>query len=175
MGALRSSRPPRTYTTDPVTRGIRRAALAGVAMIALWVAFSYPSMPAMDPTHVNSAGEGDATGDRSGILVMTAVMGGLAVLLAWLSTKPRSLNYVTDITVENAQFVYREGERMLVWMMVPLVALYLGFVLETVGHAGTAVIVLSLVALAVVTPVSLVRMSAASAKRPDIEGAEPLN
>lgn len=169
----RSERPERTYVTGPVTRGIRAVSLVGILAIAGWVAVMYPSLPETVPTHVNFAGEVDAFGARSSIIRLSAVMLGSAALIAWLSTKPRMLNYVAEITEQNAQFVYREGERMMVWLLVPVGAVYLGFVLEALGHGGVTLIVLGLIALAAITPVSLVRMSAASAKResmPDDRG-----
>lgn len=129
----RSQRPARTYTTDALTRTVRIAALVAAVAVAGWVLLLYPAMPQTVPTHFDVTGTPDAWGDKSSVLALVAVSVVLPAALGWLSTKPRWFNLPVPITEENAQRLYREGERMLVWMMVPIVALFAGIALSLVG------------------------------------------
>ena len=70
------------------------------------------------------------------MLWLAGVMLAISVLMAWLSTKPNALNYPGDITEANAQRIYREGERMMVWVLVSVAVLYLGIVLQTFAGVG---------------------------------------
>jgi uncharacterized membrane protein len=165
MTGTATPRPARTYATGPATRGIRILALVAVAAITAWLVLRYPAMPETIPTHFDLSGEADDFGSRANVLVLAGVMVVLAALLAWLSTKPRHLNYLAHVTDENAQRVYREGERLLVWLLVALVLLYLGTVLSMLGERGAALVVVGLLAMPLVVLVSAVRMARASSPR----------
>ena len=169
MAKLHERRPARTYTTGAVTKWLRWLALLGFVAVTVWVALSYASMLDTVPTHFGLDGQADGFGEKSSVLWLAAVMTGLGLLMAWLSTKPRHLNYVSEITEQNAQHVYREGERMLVWMMLPLLGVYCSFVLGALGFESVWLVVLSLIALPVLTITSLARMGAASSKKAEAD------
>lgn len=85
----------------------------------------------------------------------------MGALIAWLSTKPHKLNYPGDITAANAQRLYREGERMMVWVLAGLAVVYLGISLQTFAGTGSAVLVVGMIVLMGSTLAGLVRMSIA--------------
>ncbi|WP_026374362.1 DUF1648 domain-containing protein [Agrococcus lahaulensis] len=165
MSGSAAPRPARTYATGAGTRALRILALLCVAAITLWLLLRYTALPETIPTHFDATGEADAFGSRSSVLLLAGVMVVLAALLAWLSTKPRHLNYLAHLTDENAQRVYREGERLLVWLLAALVPIYLGLLLSMLGGPGTALVVGGLVAMPVLVLVGAVRMSMASTPR----------
>ena len=68
------------------------------------------------------------------------------------------LNYPGEVTETNAQRIYREGERMMVWVLAGLAVVYLGIVLQSFGRAGSAILVVGLVALMGSTLAGLVRL-----------------
>lgn len=155
---VRQKRPARTYTTGAVTRGLRLASLVGAVAITAYVLWQYPSLPEVVPTHFDFRGEPDDFGGRSSVLWLAGIMTGLAVLIAWLSTKPHILNYPGDVTEKNAQAVYREGERLMVWLLVAFGVVYLGIALQILSDAGPAVLVVGLVGLMASTLGGLVRL-----------------
>ncbi|MBO1769523.1 DUF1648 domain-containing protein [Agrococcus sp. TF02-05] len=158
-------RPPRTYGTGAVTRALRILAFLCIAAITAWLLLRYHALPETIPTHFDATGEADAFGSRSNVLALAGVMVALAALLAWLSTKPRHLNYLAHLTDENAQRVYREGERLLVWLLATLVPIYLGLLLSMLGCPGAALVVGGLAAMPVLVLVGAVRMAMASTPR----------
>ncbi|WP_405216017.1 DUF1648 domain-containing protein [Agrococcus sp. Ld7] len=163
----RTVRPARSYATDPVTRALRILAILAVAAIAAWMLAQYPALPETVPTHFDAAGRPDGWGSKSSVLWLALVMAALTALLAWLSTKPRWANYPVQLTEQNAQRVYREGERMLVWMLWPIALLFAGLALLTVGSAsamvgailpGQVALALGFAGMLVVVTVGIVRL-----------------
>src|SRR5690625_5879738 len=92
------------------------------------------------------SGTADRMGERGSLLWLTALMVALVISLAWLSTRPRLFNLPVELTPGNAQSVYREGERMMVCLLVALVVIHLGCPVQLVesdtglplGNAGAA-------------------------------------
>ena len=134
------------------------AALLGIVTLTAYVLWRYPSLPEVVPTHFDFTGQPDDFGSRSSLLWLAGIMVGMGALIAWLSTKPNALNYPGEITEANAQRIYREGERMMVWVLAGVAVVYLGIVLQTFAAAGSAVLVVGLVALLGSTLAGLVRL-----------------
>ena len=155
------NRPTPGYVTGSVTRVLRIASLLGIVALTAYVLVRYPSLPEIVPVHFNFAGAADGFGPRSSTLWLAGVMTGLGALVAWLSTKPNVLNYPGEITGANAQRMYREGERMMVWVLAGLALVYLGICLQTFAGTGAAVLIVGLIALMGSTLAGLVRMSIA--------------
>lgn len=109
-------RPERTYTTGPVTAALRILGMIVTACAATTLLANYPSMPMTVPTHFNIRGEADAYGPKISVLWIVLVMVLVQTLLAWISTKPWIMNYPVGLTENNAQALYREGERLMVWV-----------------------------------------------------------
>lgn len=158
----KSQRPARTYVTDPVTRAIRILALLVTAAIAGWLLLQYPALPQVVPTHFDASGTADAWGDKSNVLLLIAVFLALSVGIAWLSTKPRVFNYPMRVTPSNAQPVYREGERMLVWLLVPMSALFAGISGSQASLPVAPLLWAGMAGMLIVIPVGIVRLLRAS-------------
>lgn len=154
----KSQRPARTYTTDALTRVVRIAAVVAVVAVAAWLLLSYPAMPQTVPTHFDATGAADAWGDKSSVLLLTALFVALSVGIAWLSAKPRWLNLPVHITEANAQDIYREGERMMVWMLVPFALLFAGIACSQVGMPIAALMWAGTAGMLVVIIVGIVRL-----------------
>lgn len=160
-----ADRPARTYITGPVTRTLRYVALAGVGVLIGYVAFTYETLPDTVPTHFNFTGEADDWGPKSTIWVLLGINVVMAALLAWLSTKPRWFNYVSEITDDNAQCLYREGERMMVWLSLAVPLVFCGAVLS-IYEIDNPLLILGLIALPAITITGLIRMSVVADKKP---------
>lgn len=155
---MAKNRPAPDYTTGAVTRGLRVAALIAVVTLTGYILWRYPSLPEVVPTHFDLRGQADDFGSRSSVLWLAGIMSAIGVLVFWLSTKPHILNYPGDVTEANAQRLYREGERLMVWLFVALAVVYLGIVLQIFAHTGSAVLVVGLVGLMASTLAGLVRL-----------------
>ncbi|WP_314036258.1 DUF1648 domain-containing protein [Dietzia sp. CH92] len=151
-------RPAAEYVTGPVTRGLRLVSLAAIVAVSAYLLVRYPTLPETVPIHFTFRGEADGFGARSSLLWLAGVMLAMGSLIAWLSTRPRVLNYPGEVTEANAQRLYREGERMMVWVLAGVAVVYLGIVLQTFADAGSAVLVAGLAALMASTLAGLVRM-----------------
>ena len=151
-------RPAPDYVTGSVTRSLRIAAVLGIVGLTVFILVKYPSLPDVVPTHFDFRGQPDGFGSKSSTLWLAGVMTALGALIAWLSTKPNVFNYPGEITEANAQRIYREGERMMVWTLAGLTLIYLGIVLQTFAGAGSAVLIAGLVGLMASTLGGLARL-----------------
>jgi hypothetical protein len=151
------TRPARTFETGPVTRILRLAALVAVGAIAASLVVRYPSMPELVPTHFGAGGEPDAWGSKASVLWLAGIMVVMTALVALLSARPRWCNYPTPVTEENAQRLYREGERTLVWLLVALTVVF-GGLAHLVGGGGVVLLGLGLAGVLASTAAGIVRM-----------------
>ena len=117
-----------------------------------------PFLPDTVATHFDAGGQADDWGPRWSILVVAGVMVVLSLGLAALSTRPRGVNYPAEITEDNAQAVYREGERMPVWMLLGMQVLYLGIVRAVIVGGGGPLLALGLVGLIGATVIGIIRL-----------------
>ncbi|MFV0533475.1 MAG: DUF1648 domain-containing protein [Cumulibacter sp.] len=153
------ARPVRTYQTGQVVVLLRWATIVATAILTVFVLVRYPSMPQRVPTHFGLGGEADAYGPRWTVILLAAILSAVVALLAWVSGKPASFNYPVGVTEANAQRLYREGERMLVWTNVAVWLLYLGTVLAILqAGSGGVVVVAGLIAMGIALIVGIVRM-----------------
>lgn len=154
----KSQRPARTYTTGPVTRALRWFTVLSTLGITAWLLVRYPSLPDTVATHFGPSGEADDWGPRWSLLVVAGIMVVLSLALAAMSTRPRGFNYPAEITDGNAQAMYREGERLLVWTALWMQVLYFGIVWAVLASGGGPLLAVGLVGLIGASIVGIVRM-----------------
>lgn len=155
------TRPVRTYSTGAVTTWLRRCCLAGIGLVTCLLGVRWVTM--------SEAVELPFGSDQYlGRGALAAIAGGavaLALLIAHLSRIPRWQLYSAEITEENAQFVYQEGERFWVWLLVALLGVYLGLALATFGVNGIGVSAVSIFSIPGLGVVRLARVSTASMRK----------
>lgn len=174
MSVTAPMRPPRTYATGAFIRALRVVSLIVSGLISAWVLAQYPSMPDRIPTHFDVMGRPDSYGEKSSALWVSGVMVAMTVLISWASTKPGSLNYPNAITEANAQCIYREGERMMVFLAADLLLLHLGMALSWSSGNEDALIVVGMIGLLIVLVVSIVRIFSA-ARKTSAPSGDPVN
>lgn len=98
-----------------------------VALVGFWifVSYAYSVMPETIPTHFNFAGEADGFGDKDTIFLMPIIGTLLFTVLSVLQQRPHSFNYITDITPENAQKQYTTAVRMIRFLKVALIVIFI--------------------------------------------------
>ena len=154
-----SPRPTRTTTAGPFTRVLRWVGILGALAITVWVLVAYPGLPETIPTHFDITGTADAWGSKSSILVLGGVMMLLSAGLALLSTKPRAFNYPLVVTEHNAQAIYREGERMMVWLLLSMQLIYVSLVRSVLlAGDGGVLLILGMAAMLGSVVVGIVRL-----------------
>lgn len=152
-------RPPRAYMTGAVTTWLGRAALLLTLGISATLLASYSRLPETIPIHFNLAGQADGWGPRSSIFVLVGICTVLTVGIVLLSRHPQIFNYPFEITGGNAQAVYREGERMLIWAACAISLLYLSTGLGTLfGFNPSPMITVAMAGLLGATGVGIVRI-----------------
>lgn len=153
-----SSRPGRTDGPGPVTWTLRLLGVLASLGITVGILVAYPGLPDIIPTHIGVSGAADDWGPKLSILVLAGVMLALSIGLALLSARPRIFNYPIPVTEDNAQAVYREGERMMVWVLLALQAIYLGLAVSVVNAGGGAVIAIGAVAMVGAVVLGIIRL-----------------
>lgn len=159
-----SGRPKRTYTTGPVTVGLRRLTLVATAAVTVWVLVRYPSMPDTVPVHFAAGGEADEWGSRATVLWLFLIMLVCIVPIHWASSRPdaRWVNYPKTVTGDNAQAMYRVCEQLLVWTNVSVVVLYAGIAAAIIDGVSILLFVIpGLVLMVGGTVVGIVKMARA--------------
>lgn len=156
-------RPPRAYATGRVTTWLGRSALLLTFGMSATLLASYGRLPETIPIHFNLAGQADGWGPRSAILTIVGICTVLTVGIVWLSRYPQIFNYPLEITEGNAQAVYREGERMLIWAACAISLLYLSTGLGTLfGFNPSPMITVAMAGLLGATGLGIVRLVRAS-------------
>ncbi|WP_396452371.1 DUF1648 domain-containing protein [Leucobacter aridicollis] len=154
-------RPGRDFETGSVTRWLRRAALAVVVLTWIGLLVSYRALPDEVPTHFAMSGTADGWGPKRSLLALGGVLTGLTVGTAGLSRAPQLFNYPVAIRPENAQALYRERERMMVWVTLAIAAFFPLLVLSSTSAMNTGVpIMLCIVAALASTGVGISRIIA---------------
>lgn len=162
-----AARTPRiAWTTGVVTRWVRRGSIVVTLALAVWACGQYLALPEVVPMHFDASGQPDAYGHRSTVLWVSLLFVVLTVGCAVISRHPRLFNYPVPITEDKAEAMYREGERMLVWMLVPMQVIFFG-VLQAVLLTGavTWLMWLGLGGLFLVIIVSMTRMGRVATQR----------
>ena len=154
----KADRPARTYRTGPVTRVLRWISVLAMAAITAWLLIAYPSLPETAITHFGPGGEADDWGPKWSLLVIVGVMVAASLPLTAISTRPRGFNYPVEITESNAQTMYREGERLMVWTLLFLQVIYLGIGWSVVLGGGGPLLVIGVAGLLGASILAIVRM-----------------
>ncbi|MGO2053329.1 MAG: DUF1648 domain-containing protein [Glutamicibacter sp.] len=168
MSSTTQIRPTRTYVTGALIRTLRAVTLLGAILVSAWILVQYPSMPEIVPTHFDLTGQPDDFSEKTSVLWISGVMVAMIFLIMWLSTKPKSLNYPNAITEENAQFIYREGERMMVCIAAALLLIYLGIALTYSSDSGAVLVTVGMFGLLGVLVSGIVRIIGAGRKTTEV-------
>src|SRR5690625_1727267 len=154
-------RPVRTYSTGAVTTWLRRCCLVGIGLVTCVLGVRWVTMAEAVELPFGS----DQYLGRGALAAIAGGAVALALLIAYLSRIPRWQLYSAEVTEENAQFVYREGERFWVWLLVALLGVYLGLALSAFGVNGIGVSGVSILSIPILSFVQLARVSNASMRK----------
>lgn len=151
-----------THIRGPVTSVLRFVGPVVAVLGATAMLLGYTALPETVPTHFDGAGQADEYGPRWNVLVLAAVWILLQLGIAFLATKPKLFNFPVPVTDENQGRLYREGERMLVWVGLALATCFAGIALLVFDLPGSPLVVVGVVATFATTIVGIVRVLRAS-------------
>jgi uncharacterized membrane protein len=157
-----ADRPVENYERGPATAVLRVIGPLTAVIGAVVVVMNFVALPATVTTHFGIGGEADSFGPRWSVLVLAGVWLVLQTGIALLATKPRLVNYPTPVTTANAQRLYREGERMIVWLGVAVAMTFAGLTLSIFDAPGGPLTVLGVVVTFAATMVGIIRIMRAS-------------
>jgi hypothetical protein len=109
------NRPPRDFVTGKATRALWTVALVGAPAILTMMLVRYASLPETVATHFDRVGEPDHWGPKWAVLAAATLVAAAIEALVCLARQPQLFNYLAKVTEANAQAVYREGERAVIW------------------------------------------------------------
>lgn len=93
-------------------------------VLALALSVRYFWLPAIIPIHWNLWGEVDNYGGRWVVFLLAGIVLVLTIGMFALSFYPQHFNYPVEVTEENAERVYREGVRCVVWVTLAMQLLF---------------------------------------------------
>lgn len=107
------ARPRLELTLTTLDKGIERLCVFLLAILFVQTIFVYLKLPQTIPTHFNALGQPDAHGNKISLFILLLIATVVFIGLTTLNKYPHVLNYLTDITKENAAEQYGFATRML--------------------------------------------------------------
>lgn len=108
-----------------------------VALVAFWLMniFSFSTLPENIPTHYNGMGEVDSYGPKTTIFLLPVLGTLIFVFLTFMLRKPESFNYTVEITEENALAQYTNSTKLIRFMKLALIILFIVIDYKTIETA----------------------------------------
>ena len=106
-----------------------------LALVAFWVMtlFAFTTLPESIPTHYNGLGEVDGYGPKATIFFLPVLGTVLSAFLTYIIKKPETFNYTVEITEENALAQYTNSTKLLRFMKLALLILFIVIDYKTIA------------------------------------------
>jgi uncharacterized membrane protein len=106
-----------------------------LALVAFWVMtiFAFTTLPESIPTHYNGMGEVDGYGPKATIFFLPVLGTVLFAFLTYIVKKPETFNYTVEITEENALAQYTNSTKLLRFMKLALLILFIVIDYKTIA------------------------------------------
>ena len=111
-----------------------------LALVAFWVMtiFAFSTLPESIPTHYNGLGEVDGYGPKATIFFLPVLGTVLFAFLTYIVKKPETFNYTVEITEENALAQYTNATKLLRFMKLALLILFIVIDYKTIATSNGA-------------------------------------
>lgn len=120
----------------PVDKWLEGFAWTSLAILWFWTIWNYANLPETIPTHFNASGEPDAYGSKSTIFTLPMIASLLFLLLSMGVRFPHKFNYSIKVTPENAAAQYANAARMLRFLKLSVVLVFLLINIQTIRTAA---------------------------------------
>lgn len=108
-------------TLDRVQEGL---ALAGLLVLILLPLVYYGDLPETIPQHFNAKGDADGFGSKNFIWFLPALGTALYAMMTVINRSPHMFNYTVNITEANAADQYRLATRLVRWLKMFVMLLF---------------------------------------------------
>ncbi|WP_061960363.1 DUF1648 domain-containing protein [Demequina flava] len=152
------ARPRIQPSIGPATQAARVVTLVLTVCGAAAGLIAYPSLPDRIPIHWNAAGVADGWGSPVMLAVLIGLWVALVAGLEWLSRVPHILNYLVEVTQDNAPGLYGAAVDMLVWLNLAIAVLFGSLVAQSYGMNLEVATGFALAGTLVILVVGIVRM-----------------
>lgn len=122
---MNSGRPKLKIPLEPIDIIAEIISISGLILLTVYTFMIYNDMPDTIPTHFNAQGEADGFGDKITLWWLVAIGIVLYISLSVLNRYPHIHNYNVNITEENAFKNYRFSTRILRFVNVFMVLLFI--------------------------------------------------
>ena len=111
-----------------------------LALVAFWVMtlFAFTTLPESIPTHYNGLGEVDGYGPKATIFFLPVLGTVLSAFLTYIIKKPETFNYTVEITEKNAHTQYTNSTKLLRFMKLALLILFIVIDYKTIATSKGA-------------------------------------
>jgi uncharacterized membrane protein len=101
-------------------------AVALITMVSLigFIAYNYPKLPDIIPTHFNAAGNADDHGGKGSILFLPGIAVFIYILMTLINLVPHTFNFPGKITPQNALRQYTLATRLVRYLKTVLLLLF---------------------------------------------------
>ena len=106
--------------------------------------YYFPKLPETIPTHFNGSGQPDGYSNKSSFWIMPGISVFIYILLTVVNRFPHKFNYLVTITPQNALKQYTMGTRMIRFLKMIIVWMFLYIDLAIIQSTATEVIGLGL-------------------------------
>jgi uncharacterized membrane protein len=103
---------------------LEAAASIGMLMNVIIIAVYWGILPNRFATHFDFSGKANGWGGRGTLIFLPIIVLVLYFALSLLEKYPESFNYIVEITEENAEYQYKNGRRMIIFLKVCLPFLF---------------------------------------------------
>lgn len=112
--------------------------LGWIFIIAIWsmTIISYNQLPDVIPTHFNLKGEVNGYGEKWMIWLLASITTILFLVMTYLNKFPHRFNYLTVITKDNALRQYTIATRMIRFLKILMVAIFLLTTYQTIKQSN---------------------------------------
>lgn len=112
--------------------------LGWIFIIAIWcmTIISYNQLPDIIPTHFNLKGEVNGFGEKWMILLLASLATILFLVMSYLNKFPHRYNYLTVITKDNALRQYTIATRVIRFLKILMVAIFLLTTYQTIKQSN---------------------------------------
>lgn len=128
---MHNIKPKLELTLSPFDKVMEVLGWASLFMLWALVLLKYSSLPAIIPIHFNAIGDVDRYGKKE-IIFLLPIMGTVLYMgLTALTKYPHLYNYSSSFTTENARYHYTNATRLIRFLKLVVVLLFLIVVVST--------------------------------------------
>lgn len=135
-------RPTLKIKAKPIDLAIEATGFLALTSLWAYVSYNYTILPDIVPIHFGAGGVPDGYGEKELNFLAPSIASCLFIFITYLQFKPHKLNYVTEITENNALAQYTNAVRMMRVLKLALCILFIFIEYSTVAASfsddGTA-------------------------------------